>query len=710
LAKQKRASLESFQYAGATKAGGAKSSASAFKLSQFDPADKPFSRGDKERDKQATAALATELDGLQELFYADRRYKLLVVLQGTDTSGKDGTIRGVFGEMSALGVHTASWKGAVRGGARARLPVAHPPEGAGGRRDRDLQPESTTRTCWCRSVSGALTAAQTRQRYDHINDFERMLTETGTVILKFLLHISKDEQRQRLQDRIDDPTKRWKFAPATSRCASAGTTTRSATSGGRGDRHAVGAVDHRAGRFEDAPQPDGRDAGEADPARPETALPAGRSGAGDAAHRVARRTTTTRPHRGDRHDRPVRRVQGPGRIPPDPQGALRHRGLAVRRPRRRDQHHAAHPDGMGAEVIHLGHNRSVDEVVTAALQEDAHGIAISSYQGGHVEYFKYMVDMLKQRGGEHVQVFGGGGGVIVRGEIAELQEYGVSRIYSPEDGQRMGLAGMIGEMVMRCDHDLSPYAPKALAAIEGRTEASWRALSQLITALENGKVADRLKAELHERAEGREDAGARHHRHRRRRQVEPDRRADPAPAPRPGRPPAHRGDLDRSEPAQDRRRAARRPHRMNAIGPWATAATAPIRGPRVYMRSLATRDTGSEISQALPDVLAAAKCAGFDLVIVETSGIGQGDAAIVPLVDVPMYVMTPEFGARASSRRSTCSTSPSSSRSTSSTARAPPTRCATSPSRCSATASRSASGPTRCRCSARWRAASTTTA
>src|SRR4051812_38971172 len=121
--------------------------------------------------------------------------------------------------------------------------------------------------------------------------------------------------------------------------------------------------------------------------------------------------------------------------------------------------------GMGAEVIHLGHNRSVEEVVTAALQEDAHGIAISSYQGGHVEYFKYMVDMLKSRGGEHIQVFGGGGGVIVRSEIAELQDYGVSRIYTPEDGQRMGLAGMIGEMVMRCDHDLSRHAPTALAPI-----------------------------------------------------------------------------------------------------------------------------------------------------------------------------------------------------------------------------------------------------
>src|SRR5881227_2448917 len=120
---------------------------------------------------------------------------------------------------------------------------------------------------------------------------------------------------------------------------------------------------------------------------------------------------------------------------------------------------------MGAEVVHLGHNRSVDEVVTAALQEDVQAIAISSYQGGHMEYFKYAVDLLKSRGGEHIQVFGGGGGVIVPAEIAELQGYGVSRIYSPEDGQRMGLAGMIGEMLMRCDHDLSAQAPTSTAAL-----------------------------------------------------------------------------------------------------------------------------------------------------------------------------------------------------------------------------------------------------
>src|SRR5881397_1165265 len=127
----------------------------------------------------------------------------------------------------------------------------------------------------------------------------------------------------------------------------------------------------------------------------------------------------------------------------------------------------------GAEVIHLGHNRSVEDVVSAALQEDVQGIAVSSYQGGHVEYFKYMVDLLRQRGGQHIQVFGGGGGVIVPAEIRELHDYGVTRIYSPEDGQRMGLQGMIGEMVMRSDKDIAGFAPAKLEAIQGHGEMQW---------------------------------------------------------------------------------------------------------------------------------------------------------------------------------------------------------------------------------------------
>ena len=307
--------------------------------------------------------------------------------------------------------------------------------------------------------------------------------------------------------------------------------------------------------------------------------------------------------------------------------------------------------GMGTEVIHLGHNRSVDEVVTAALQEDVQGIAISSYQGGHVEYFKYMVDLLKARGGAHIQVFGGGGGVIVPPEIRELQSYGVARIFSPEDGQKMGLAGMIGEMVMRCDKDLGMYAPTEVAAIQGQREENWRALAQLITALENenaggtskpahtaqfaalvqtiraqatgirtpvlgitgtgGAGKSSLTDELIRRLRLDQDDSLRVAVI----SIDPSRRKSGG---------ALLGDRIR----------------MNAISPWGKSGEQ-----RVFMRSLATRDFGSEISAALPDVIAACKCAGFDLVVVETSGIGQGDAAIVPHVDVPMYVMTPEFGA-----------------------------------------------------------------
>jgi len=183
----------------------------AFDLSAIDPGAKPFSTGDKAADKAAVDALALELDELQNLFYADRRFKLLVVLQGTDTSGKDGTLRGVFGQMSALGVQTVGWKAPTT------------PE-----RDHDYLwrihqkvPGAGEVMVFNRShyedvlvpvVNGWITPQQTRQRYAHINDFERMLTETGTVVLKFMLHISKDEQRIRLQERLDDPTKNWKFA------------------------------------------------------------------------------------------------------------------------------------------------------------------------------------------------------------------------------------------------------------------------------------------------------------------------------------------------------------------------------------------------------------------------------------------------------------------------------------------------------------------
>ncbi|MES2188844.1 MAG: fused isobutyryl-CoA mutase/GTPase IcmF, partial [Pseudomonadota bacterium] len=303
---------------------------------------------------------------------------------------------------------------------------------------------------------------------------------------------------------------------------------------------------------------------------------------------------------------------------------------------------------MGAEVIHLGHNRSVDEVVTTALQEDAQGIAISSYQGGHVEYFKYMVDLLKSRGGEHIQVFGGGGGVIVPPEIRELQAYGVARIFSPEDGQKMGLAGMIGEMVMRCDKDLTGFAPKDIKAIEGHGEMNWRALAQMITALENDKADPALVDKIRKQAAtqkipvlgitGTGGAGKSSLTDELIRRLRLDQND------------ALRVAVISIDPSRRKSGGALLGDRirMNAINPWTVPKAGQKNadsGQRVFMRSLATRDFGSEISQALPDVVAACKCAGFDLIIVETSGIGQGDAAIVPHVDVPMYVMTPEFGA-----------------------------------------------------------------
>jgi len=293
----------------------------------------------------------------------------------------------------------------------------------------------------------------------------------------------------------------------------------------------------------------------------------------------------------------------------------------------------------GAEVVHLGHNRSVDEVVTAALAEDAQGIAISSYQGGHVEYFKYMIDLLRERGGAHIKVFGGGGGVIVAAEIEELHAYGVTRIFSPEDGQRMGLVGMIRSMLQACDVDLSPYAPTSLAPLQsGAIAERHRPLAQLITALESGKIDPGLRRQIVDSADslrvptlgitGTGGAGKSSLTDEliRRIRLDQDDRLNIA--------------VISIDPSRRKSGGALLGDRirMNAINPWNGQR-------RVFMRSLATRDAGSEISQALPDVIAACKVAGFDLVIVETSGIGQGDAAIVPHVDTSMYVMTPEFGA-----------------------------------------------------------------
>ncbi len=277
----------------------------------------------------------------------------------------------------------------------------------------------------------------------------------------------------------------------------------------------------------------------------------------------------------------------------------------------------------GAEVIHLGHNRSVDEVVSAALQEDVQGVAVSSYQGGHLEYFKYMLDLLRSRGGAEIRVFGGGGGVIVPAEIQELQDYGVARIYSPEDGQRMGLQGMINDMLARCDFDPTERAPKVVED-----------LPRIITAFELGRIDDALRKQILQKAQvavapvlgitGTGGAGKSSLTDELVRRFRLDQKDSVRIA------------ILSVDPTRRKTGGALLGDRirMNAI-----------HGPQVFMRSLATRETGSELSAALADAIAACKAAGYGLVIVETAGIGQGNAAIVQHVDASLYVMTPEFGA-----------------------------------------------------------------
>ena len=211
MAKKTSPSLAAYQVSGAEPAQGRKAAVPApFDLAGVDPAAKPFSRGSKTADKVATTALAADLDRLQNLFYGDKRFKLLVVLQGTDTSGKDGAIRGVFGQMSALGVHTTAWKApSEEEKAHDFLWRIHQKMPAAG--EVALFNRSHYEDVLVPVVKKWIGAEETQRRYAHINDFERMLVETGTTVLKFMLHISNEEQRVRLQERLDDPEKHWKF-------------------------------------------------------------------------------------------------------------------------------------------------------------------------------------------------------------------------------------------------------------------------------------------------------------------------------------------------------------------------------------------------------------------------------------------------------------------------------------------------------------------
>ena len=290
----------------------------------------------------------------------------------------------------------------------------------------------------------------------------------------------------------------------------------------------------------------------------------------------------------------------------------------------------------GAEVIHLGHNRSVEEVVNAAIQEDVQGIAISSYQGGHVEYFKFMYDLLKERGASHIRIYGGGGGVIIPREIKELHEYGIAGIFSPDDGRTLGLQGMINKMLQECDYPTSTELTDELELLQN---GDYKTVAKLITIAENQigtndetaaasqnaiqKVKDLEKTVPVVGITGTGGAGKSSLTDeliRRFINEFDDKKVailsvDPTKQKTGG---ALLGDRIR----------------MNAIF-----------SPRVYMRSLATRGSKSELSLAIKDAIAVVKAAGFDLIIVETSGIGQGDAEITEVCDISMYVMTSEFGA-----------------------------------------------------------------
>jgi len=290
---------------------------------------------------------------------------------------------------------------------------------------------------------------------------------------------------------------------------------------------------------------------------------------------------------------------------------------------------------QGAEVIHLGHNRSVDDVVRAAVHEDVQGIAVSSYQGGHMEYFTYLLDRLREHGRGDIRVYGGGGGVIVQSEIDELHARGVARIFSPQDGQQLGLARMINTMIAGCD---VPPHRDGVVDLGQLFAGSERELARIISVIESAVLPDDVRAELHRAAASRTvpvvgitgtgGSGK-------------SSLTDEL---------LRRFRLDQS----DKVRIA-----VIAIDPTRRKGGGALLGdrirmntldsPQVFFRSLATRPGLDAMGVTIPHALAlsitAAKAWGADLVIVETPGIGQGDAAIVPHVDIPLYVMTPEFGA-----------------------------------------------------------------
>ena len=285
----------------------------------------------------------------------------------------------------------------------------------------------------------------------------------------------------------------------------------------------------------------------------------------------------------------------------------------------------------GVEVIHLGHDRSVEEVVNTAIQEDANAIAMTSYQGGHNEYFKYMYDLLKEKGAGHIKIFGGGGGVILPSEIAELQAYGITRIYAPDDGRSMGLQGMINDLVQQSDFPTGNKLTDEVAQLESKNPT---AIARIISAAENfPEVAKPALDAIHEINKncktpvlgitGTGGAGKSSLVDELVRRFLIDF-------------PEKTIGLISVDPSKRKTGGALLGDRirMNAIN-----------NPRVYMRSLATRQSNLALSKYVADAIQVIKAAKYDIIILETSGIGQSDTEIMDHSDVSLYVMTPEFGA-----------------------------------------------------------------
>jgi methylmalonyl-CoA mutase len=292
---------------------------------------------------------------------------------------------------------------------------------------------------------------------------------------------------------------------------------------------------------------------------------------------------------------------------------------------------------QGVEVVHLGHNRSVEDVVRAALQEDADGIALSSYQGGHIEYFKYMVDMLKQRGAAHIRVFGGGGGTITPEEIKELQDYGVERIYHPNDGMHMGLVAMIEDLVRRTmtKRGQIPFSPKKGSDPYFVSKDDEISVGKMLTAIEEGLIDESELATLRKQWQlaggktpvvgltgtgGAGKSSVTDELMNRFLQHFPDMRIA----------------VISVDPTRRRSGGALLGDRIRMNS---------LRSPRIFMRSMATRRQHAATNAVLKDCIAFLKGQGYDLVLVETAGIGQSDSEIVDLVDFPVYVMTSDFGA-----------------------------------------------------------------